>query len=90
MHEFLSPLSNRRDDEYGGSLASRMRFPLEVFCRRPCGVARKEAPRSTHLVHRLDRRRMGPRAVGRVCPGIEFFRCEQLLTVDFAINNPSI
>jgi 2,4-dienoyl-CoA reductase-like NADH-dependent reductase (Old Yellow Enzyme family) len=31
LHEFLSPLSNRRDDEYGGSLANRMRFPLEVF-----------------------------------------------------------
>jgi 2,4-dienoyl-CoA reductase-like NADH-dependent reductase (Old Yellow Enzyme family) len=30
MHEFLSPLSNRRDDEYGGTLANRMRFPLEV------------------------------------------------------------
>jgi 2,4-dienoyl-CoA reductase-like NADH-dependent reductase (Old Yellow Enzyme family) len=31
LHEFLSPLSNRRDDAYGGSLANRMRFPLEVF-----------------------------------------------------------
>jgi NADPH2 dehydrogenase len=31
MHEFLSPISNRRTDEYGGSLANRMRFPLEVF-----------------------------------------------------------
>lgn len=31
MHEFLSPLSNHRDDEYGGSLENRMRFPLEVF-----------------------------------------------------------
>ncbi len=30
LHEFLSPLSNLRDDEYGGSLANRMRFPLEV------------------------------------------------------------
>ncbi|HTE13924.1 MAG TPA: oxidoreductase, partial [Burkholderiales bacterium] len=29
--EFLSPLSNRRTDEYGGSLANRMRWPLEVF-----------------------------------------------------------
>lgn len=31
LSEFLSPLSNRRDDEYGGSLENRMRFPLEVF-----------------------------------------------------------
>ena len=31
LHEFLSPLSNRRDDEYGASLENRMRFPLEVF-----------------------------------------------------------
>ena len=31
LHEFLSPLSNHRDDEYGGSLENRMRFPLEVF-----------------------------------------------------------
>ena len=31
LHEFLSPLSNRRTDEYGGSLENRFRFPLEVF-----------------------------------------------------------
>ena len=31
LHEFLSPLSNRRDDEYGGGLENRVRFPLEVF-----------------------------------------------------------
>jgi len=31
MHQFLSPIANRRSDEYGGSLANRMRFPLEVF-----------------------------------------------------------
>jgi 2,4-dienoyl-CoA reductase-like NADH-dependent reductase (Old Yellow Enzyme family) len=31
LQEFLSPLSNRRDDEYGGSRERRMRFPLEVF-----------------------------------------------------------
>lgn len=31
LHQFLSPLSNLRDDAYGGSLENRMRFPLEVF-----------------------------------------------------------
>jgi 2,4-dienoyl-CoA reductase-like NADH-dependent reductase (Old Yellow Enzyme family) len=31
LHEFLSPLSNDRSDEYGGRLENRMRFPLEVF-----------------------------------------------------------
>ncbi|KIL99406.1 2 4-dienoyl-CoA reductase NADPH [Paramagnetospirillum magnetotacticum MS-1] len=31
LHQFLSPLSNRRDDQYGGSLENRMRFPLEVI-----------------------------------------------------------
>lgn len=30
LHEFLSPLSNTRDDEYGGSLENRMRLCLEV------------------------------------------------------------
>jgi 2,4-dienoyl-CoA reductase-like NADH-dependent reductase (Old Yellow Enzyme family) len=31
LHQFLSPLANLRDDDYGGSLENRMRFPLEVF-----------------------------------------------------------
>ncbi len=31
LHQFLSPISNRRDDAYGGSLENRMRLPLEVF-----------------------------------------------------------
>src|SRR6202034_2942756 len=31
LHEFLSPIANRRTDEYGGSLENRLRFPLEVF-----------------------------------------------------------
>ena len=46
LHEFLSPVANRRDDDYGGDLAGRMRFPLEVFdavraafpADRPVGV----------------------------------------------------
>jgi anthraniloyl-CoA monooxygenase len=31
MSAFITPLTNRRADEYGGSLENRMRFPLEVF-----------------------------------------------------------
>jgi len=31
LHQFLSPLTNRRTDDYGGSLANRMRFALEVY-----------------------------------------------------------
>jgi NADPH2 dehydrogenase len=46
MHQFLSPVANRRTDQYGGSLQNRMRFPLEVFeavraafpAERPVGV----------------------------------------------------
>jgi NADPH2 dehydrogenase len=31
LHSFLSPITNHRTDEYGGSLENRMRFPLQVF-----------------------------------------------------------
>lgn len=31
LHQFMSPLSNQRTDEYGGSTQNRIRFPLEVF-----------------------------------------------------------
>ena len=31
LHQFLSPIANKRTDRYGGSLENRMRFPLEVF-----------------------------------------------------------
>lgn len=31
LSAFISPLTNRRDDDYGGSLENRLRFPLEVF-----------------------------------------------------------
>jgi anthraniloyl-CoA monooxygenase len=31
LASFVSPVTNRRTDEYGGTLANRMRYPLEVF-----------------------------------------------------------
>ncbi len=31
LHQFLSPIANKRRDAYGGSLENRMRFPLEIF-----------------------------------------------------------
>lgn len=31
LHQFLSPLSNKREDQYGGSLENRARFPLRVI-----------------------------------------------------------
>ena len=31
LASFISPLTNRRDDEYGGAIEGRMRYPLEVF-----------------------------------------------------------
>lgn len=39
LQEFLSPRSNRRDDEYGGSIGNRLRFPVEVLAavRRAVG-----------------------------------------------------
>lgn len=43
LHEFLSPLSNHRDDDYGGSLDNRMRMLLEV-AQRLRGIVPGELP----------------------------------------------
>ena len=42
LHQFLSPVSNKRTDEYGGSAENRMRYPLEVF-----EAVRKAVPQTT-------------------------------------------
>lgn len=49
LHQFLSPLSNKRTDRYGGSLENRMRFPLEVF-----ETARKAFPSSKPVTVRVS------------------------------------
>jgi len=48
LHSFVSPLSNKRNDEFGGSLAGRMRFPLDVV-----RDVRAAVPRSTPLGARI-------------------------------------
>lgn len=49
MHEFLSPLSNKRGDEYGGSFKNRIRFPLEVI-----NAVRKVMPDDMPLFLRIS------------------------------------
>jgi 2,4-dienoyl-CoA reductase-like NADH-dependent reductase (Old Yellow Enzyme family) len=49
LHQFLSPISNRRDDDYGGSLENRMRFPLEVF-----GAVRDAVPADLPVTMRVS------------------------------------
>lgn len=49
IHSFLSPLSNRRNDEYGGGLEQRMRFALEVT-----EAVRKEWPEELPLFYRTS------------------------------------
>ncbi len=49
LSSFLSPVSNRRTDDYGGSLANRLRFPLEVF-----DAVRAEVPASIPVTVRIS------------------------------------
>ncbi|MCZ7559045.1 MAG: NADH:flavin oxidoreductase/NADH oxidase [Burkholderiaceae bacterium] len=57
LHQFLAPIANRREDEYGGSLENRMRWPLEVIAamraawpaHKPLGVRLSATDWLTHL-----------------------------------------
>src|SRR5262249_32256323 len=48
IHSFVSPLSHKRNDEYGGDLEGRMRFPIEI-----ARVVRAEVPRGLPLGARI-------------------------------------
>jgi 2,4-dienoyl-CoA reductase-like NADH-dependent reductase (Old Yellow Enzyme family) len=48
LHSFISPLSNKRNDEWGGALAGRMRFPLHV-----ARAVRAVVPQATPLGARI-------------------------------------
>ncbi|MEC7124046.1 MAG: NADH:flavin oxidoreductase/NADH oxidase [Pseudomonadota bacterium] len=49
MHSFLSPLANTRNDQYGGDITGRMRFPLEVV-----DAVRKVIPEDMPLFFRIS------------------------------------
>jgi 2,4-dienoyl-CoA reductase-like NADH-dependent reductase (Old Yellow Enzyme family) len=49
LHEFLSPLANKRSDEFGGSLENRLRFPLRV-----AAAVRSEWPAELPLFVRIS------------------------------------
>ncbi|MGH8938973.1 MAG: bifunctional salicylyl-CoA 5-hydroxylase/oxidoreductase, partial [Actinomycetes bacterium] len=49
LSSFISPVTNRRSDEYGGSLANRLRYPLEVF-----GAVRAVWPRHKPMSVRIS------------------------------------
>ena len=49
ISQFFSPYANKRDDEYGGDLERRMRFPLEVVA-----AVRKAIGRDVPILYRLS------------------------------------
>ncbi|QNB47804.1 FAD-dependent oxidoreductase [Thermanaerosceptrum fracticalcis] len=49
VNQFLSPYSNKRTDEYGGTFENRMKFPLEVIQR-----IRKEVGESFPIIYRMS------------------------------------
>jgi anthraniloyl-CoA monooxygenase len=60
LGSFLSPLSNRRDDAYGGPLEARLRFPLAVL-----GAVRKAWPAERPLIARIPATDWTPRGITR-------------------------
>ena len=61
IHEFLSPVANKRTDKWGGSLDNRMRFALAVVRAVKTGTACFDAARRPPFGDRLGPRRLQPR-----------------------------
>ncbi|MEZ5741945.1 MAG: NADH:flavin oxidoreductase/NADH oxidase [Burkholderiaceae bacterium] len=74
LHQFLSPLSNLRDDEYGGSLENRMRYPLRLLA-----AMREVWPADKPLGVRLSATDWDPASTWDLDESVEFARrCEAL------------
>ena len=64
LSSFLSPLTNRREDEYGGWHENRARYPLEVFRAMRAVWPEDAADVGAALLSRLDRGRQHARRRG--------------------------
>jgi 2,4-dienoyl-CoA reductase-like NADH-dependent reductase (Old Yellow Enzyme family) len=64
LSQFLSPWCNRRDDEWGGSLQKRLRFPLAVVA-----AVRRATPAALPILYRIsgDEQQAGARSLEDVC-----------------------
>ena len=71
LHGFMSPLSNKRTDQYGGSFENRMRFPLAVARAVRAAVPKTHPARRPHHRQRLARRRADARRRGGDCQGAQ-------------------
>ena len=58
LHQFISPLSNHRTDEFGGSLKNRMRFPLMVLARVRAALGHRAVLEAPHQRRRTHSRRL--------------------------------
>ncbi len=66
LSSFITPLTNKRTDDYGGSLENRLRFPLEVFAAMRAAWPARPADVGADLGERLGgRRRRYPGRSGR-------------------------
>jgi anthraniloyl-CoA monooxygenase len=72
---FISPLTNQREDEYGGTLENRLRYPLEVFAAVRAAWPRRQAHFRAHFGQRLGGRRHHPERRGRHCQSLQGGRC---------------
>jgi len=66
LNQFFTPLLNRRDDEFGGSLENRMRFPLMVVEK-----VRRRLGSDILLLYRLGSYDLSPKG-NRIEDGVEF------------------
>ena len=71
LHQFLSPISNQRTDQYGGSLAEPHALSARSVRRGARGVSARQAGRHAGVLDRLGRGRLGSGADHRIRAGTE-------------------